>query len=194
MLPKDKMKNKKIIFNLLILVSLSVILSLNVLAFGVSTPYWENNELVVAPGETKEIHFTLQNMVGAEDVTMKVELLEGSEIVELTDDNLEYLVPIGTKDTDVNMQIKMPEDAALDTEYTVVLAFKTVQKSQEGMVQMGGGMEKSFKVVARLHAEEPEVQEEAKAGLSQMQIFFIAIIVIVILIFIYKYKKSHKKK
>ena len=66
---------------LLISFVLLSILTINLVsAFGVSSPVWRGNPLGVSPGKTGTAELTLQNMVGTEDVTVRVILKEGKEI------------------------------------------------------------------------------------------------------------------
>ena len=73
---------------------LFVMASYQVSGFGVSSPYWDEKALVLSPGESKDIVLELQNMVGDEDIVLRAEVEEGSEIVTLVDEDLDYEVPL----------------------------------------------------------------------------------------------------
>ena len=106
------MKCKKMILSLKLLIAILMIIPL-VNAFGVSTPFWGEHQLVMAPGETKDAYVELQNMVGDEDITLKAEITKGSEIATLIDPSTEYLIPSGTRDVKVNIQVTMPKNVPL---------------------------------------------------------------------------------
>ena len=116
------MKNKiKLGFGFLIVLLIIPFVS----SFGVTAPYWDDNPLIMYPGQTKDFSLILQNMVSTEDITLKAELVEGDEIATLTDTNLIYTVPAGRKDIDVNLRVEIPEDITLDKEYKIGVSFKS---------------------------------------------------------------------
>lgn len=63
----------RIIINLCFLITLSISL---ISASGVAVPYWNENPLRLAPGETTIIQLTLQNKVGNDDVTFEATIPE----------------------------------------------------------------------------------------------------------------------
>ena len=65
--------------------------------FGVSADYWDGRPLAVYPGETREVSFALQNMVGGGDVMLEVELSSGWEIATLVNESQVYFLPFGTE-------------------------------------------------------------------------------------------------
>jgi hypothetical protein len=152
----------------------------SVAAFGIATPYWKENPLIMQPGETKDIYFTLQNMVG-NDVTIRVALLEGSPIAELTDSNTDYLIRKGTSDTKVNMRVSIPADEAIGTTHTITLSFATVTSGvTAGGVSVGTSIEKSFDVI---------VGQVTKQGV-QTWMWIVGALAIVILILLLTPKKK----
>ena len=62
------------IYKIIFSITLFILLSYSVFAFGVSSPYWDENPLYLKPGETKEVTMILQNMVGEDDIKMTGEL------------------------------------------------------------------------------------------------------------------------
>ena len=84
------------------------------------------------PGESIDTVLILQNMDGTEDVRLKAELVAGGNIATLADEELEYLVPLGRKDINVNLKITIPEDAVQGERYAVGVSFKETPKEGEG--------------------------------------------------------------
>ena len=153
-------------------------------AFGVTTPYWDDNPLIMQPGQTKDFVLTLQNMVeGSEDIVLKAEMVSGSEIATLVDEELEYLVPFGRKDIEVNLRVIIPEDAQLNKEYTIGVSFKQILEDEGKMVQMAGEVGKNIPVIVKSESEvlpEPEetLEEEEKGFPTAMVVLLLVIIVI----------------
>ncbi|HVY01631.1 MAG TPA: hypothetical protein VHA12_02615 [Candidatus Nanoarchaeia archaeon] len=151
----------------------------SVLALGVTAPYWDERPLNLAPGESKDIQFSLQNMLGDSDVTLKAALIEGQDIATLTDSNLEYTVPFGVKDMPVNMRISIPRSANNGDKYTVGVSFTTVTKSESGQFQLGSAFEKYFDVVV----------EGAPKNYTWIYVIAIAIVLILVWLFV---RRSNK--
>ena len=114
------MKNKIILSFVLSILLFAVGVSATV---GVTSFYYDKNPLIVNPGETKEISFGLQNHGGDADATVKVELADGFNIAEFTDENLEYFIELDGDDVSVPLTIKIPEDAQPGQEWSVGASF-----------------------------------------------------------------------
>jgi hypothetical protein len=153
----------------LVLFSLS-----SVLALGVTAPYWDERPLTLAPGESKDIQFTLQNMLGDSDITLKAALIQGQDIATLTDSNLEYEVPFGAKDVPVNMKISIPRSASQGDKYTIGASFTTITKSESGQFQLGSAFEKYFDVVV-----------VGKAPMNYTWIYVIVIAIVLVLVWVF---------
>jgi hypothetical protein len=151
----------------------------SVSAFGIATPYWRENPLLMQPGESKDVQFTLQNMVG-DDVTIRVALLDGSNVATLTDYTTDYLVKKGTANTKVNMHISIPADSA-GAKHTITMSFSTVTSGASGGVKIGTSIEKSFDVL---------VEKEAKAGAETWMWIVAALALLAIIILLLKPKKA----
>ena len=154
-------------------------------AFGVTAPYWSSNPLVLAPGESKDVSLLLQNMIGDKDVTLMAELVDGDGVASVTDSNLKYLIPFGTKDTKVNLNIRVPEGASEGTKYFVTLGFKQVTESSGEMVQMASGLQKTIPVVVQEPVVESPV-ETTPANQSYSPVVF-AMLLLAVLIVVYLY-------
>lgn len=151
-------------------------------AFGITAPYWETKPLVMLPGESIDLALILQNMDGTEDVVLKAELVSGGNIATLTDEKLEYLVPLGRKDINVNLKITIPEDASPGEKYSVGVSFKEISTDEEGkMVQMTSGITKSIPITVKSEEvlqEETLTPEEEKGFPTAMVILLLVIVVI----------------
>ncbi len=173
--------------NKMIKIALSIFLVLTltsmVYAFGVSSPYWETNPLTMAAGETKIIDLNLQNMVGEEDVNVKVSLKEGSEIASLSEEI--YTVEAQTSDTLVPLRIRIPREKANDS-YKIVAEVRTVTpKGGSGALVLGTGMTVSFDVL---------VSGEIERNYWPVIIITACILAILILIMVFLRKKGEKSK
>lgn len=162
---------------------------------GVTSFYYENNPLMVHPGETKEIMFTLQNHGGDADAIVRVELAAGSEIAKLTDEGLEYVVPLDSDSIPVPMRITIPNDAKPGDEWSVGASFSINYKPKgSGAVQLTSTYFKDFKVIV----EEPTPTAQATKKISLLNSpvlsFIILIIILAILILLINFISKIKKK
>ena len=97
--------------SLVSIITLSLLCSIvpNVLAFAVSSQYYDTNPLYMQPGETVETFFTLQNLAGDRNVTIMARITYGEKIITLLDESDIYNVPLGEKKK-VNFKITIPSD------------------------------------------------------------------------------------
>ena len=142
------MKNKILMASALIIL---VGLISSISAFGVSSPYWNNNPLTMARGETKTVDLTLQNMVGDEKVNVMAEIISGEEILSLNKDA--FVVESGTSEV-IPVKITLSEEITPGTSTGVAIEFKTFNPDSEGGVALGTGMVISFNVVAGEEVDE----------------------------------------
>jgi len=174
------------IMKIILPIFLIVILISLVNAFGVSSPYWEGNPLTMAAGETKTVNLNLQNMVGEEDVNVKVEIKEGLEIASLKEDI--YTVKSKTSDTFVPLKIKIPREAE-NTSYKLVAEVRTVTPGGEGgAVMLGTGMTVAFDVLVSGKVE------SNKFIIIIGACIILAIIIFIIIILRKKFRKKKKSK
>ena len=169
---------------------LLIVLPYSVSAFGVTSPYWDENPLSMSLGQTKNVDLILQNMVGDEDMLLEATLESGSEIASLTDENLRYEVPFGRKDILVGIVLVVPEDASIGDEYSVAVKFRQIALDDGGMVRITGAVTKTFPVhidpVAPV-APEPELApttEEGSALALTMWIIIAVLIAVSIAVFV----------
>jgi hypothetical protein len=189
------MKNNKKTFNkIYISLALLMILSVScVSAFSVSSPYMENKTLNLFPDSgITDLEFVLQNGGGAtENVSIKVSILEGSEIISITNEDDVYAVVPGDK-VPVNFRITLPENVTIGDIYNIRLEFKTVSIGQNGEFGFGTGQEQDFQIVV---IEEVVPKKEIEpTGILLYLIVGILLVLLIIVMFLSKKKKKPSKK
>jgi len=178
------MKNK-----IILLVSLIFASSL-VNAFGASSPYFNNNPLILSPGESKDIEIYLQNMVGDKDITLQAEILLGKEIASFLDTSPNYLISFGKKDIKANLKITIPKEAKDGDKYTISINFKEKKSEKQELLQITGGVTTSFPIIIK------ELQKSPKE--TSTKTFFYLIIstlilsIIIVIVLLIKSVKSRK--
>jgi hypothetical protein len=106
-------------------------------ASGVATPYWDENPLMMYPGESVIIELVLQNMAGEpEDIILKAKISSERDIASLIEEEREYLVPFGRDDIKVPIEIKIPENIEGGGIMEIFVSFTKVEDSTEGMVNV----------------------------------------------------------
>ena len=162
-------------------------------AFGVSTAYWDDNPLKIAPGESKIVVLGLQNGVGTEDVTLKAKLTsDGEGIATIVDENLDYFIPLGGSNS-VTILIEVPEDAKMGIIHKIIVSFTQIASGEGGMVRLAGGIVSDFpvEIVGEKESELYEPGEEK--GFSSFWMIVIALIAVLI-IFVIAKRRNVKNK
>jgi len=154
----------------------------NVFAFGVGSAYHDKHPLEISAGETKLIIFNLQNMPGPEDISLKPEITEGGEIMQLIDDK-DISVPVGAS-IDITAKVIIPIDAKIGEVYPIGITFTTISKSESGAFGLGGSVGKSFNVVIIPTAEQAARAKELKSLSSKIVYWIIGIVVLITIIFL----------
>ncbi len=181
-------KNKKIKM-IILWIFLLVILAFDADAFGVSSPYWDENPLIVNPGDTKEFQMILQNMVGGEDITAEAKVNSGKDILSIADQNTIYKVPFGGNNIPVNLKVSVPENAKPGQEFQVGVSFKTVADNSGG-VAIGTAVDKGFKVKI---AEKPRVtSQSSKTNFNVQPLFGFIIGIAILIILFFILRRYHK--
>lgn len=179
------------------LIVLSILISSYAAAFAVSSTYWSENPLMLYPGETKDFSFTLQNLAGSEDVTLKAMITQGSEVVSIIDSTDIYTVPAGKK-TSVNLRAVIPEGTGVGKVYPFEIVFITVAETEQGAFGIGSSIKQSFNVeVVEKVVEKPQVaeafpQEKPETEISTWIAIAVVIILIIIVIIIILKKRNKK--
>jgi len=167
---------KKISFLIITLLILPLVSS-----FGISSPHWKGNPLELAIGEAKTINLNAQNTLGDEDITIKAEIIEGSEIITLDKDA--FTIKAKSSDTIIPLKIKMPEQSSPGETKNILIEFKTINDNAGG-ISIGTGMSVSFDVIAK-----PKVQDSNKTPIIRI-IITIAILLAISLILFKKRKNK----
>jgi len=194
------MKQNKLLRTGIFALVILLITSLSVAAFGVTAPYWSGNNLNLIPGETREVIFTLQNMVGDEDLTLSMEVSSDKQYVRLLDDSTTYEVPAKTKGVPVRFEVIIPEDAVRGSLIPIKLYFATSVEGTSGQLALGTGITKGFDVfvagASSPVADKPPVfekpQEESVSILSNKEIVA-AIIVILLVAIVWIFLKRSRR-
>jgi len=173
----------------MVLVSLSV-----VSAFGVSTPYWDENPLRLAPGESMDVELVLQNMAGsAGDTTLRAEMADDAGgIASLVDSDLDYFVPFGSDDVKVRARVAVPMNVVDGGTREVVLSFTQVGQEGAGMVSVSGGFTTKFPVFVVATKESVLFQPKPEVEVPQKSYFWVWVLVVVLVLVLvwFAWKKS----
>jgi hypothetical protein len=182
------MKNK-------ISAAVSVLLALILLtglvsAFGVS--YIWGSPLKMHVGESKNIYITLQNRAGEiGDVDARVDILEGQEFVEFTDDSSIYLVPYDGE-ARVNFTVSVPETAEIGDGYWIKLSVTTVSDEETGGMGFALGSGKKIYVEVVPEVIEEEFAEESPEFFGIIAFILIAIVIVAVILIVLVKRKLKK--
>jgi hypothetical protein len=167
----------------------------SVLAFAVSSKYWENNPLTISPGETEKAFIVLQNMAGTETVRAKVTVLEGADIATLDNPEMVYEIPVGEK-VNVNFTITIPAGSitgnavgpiSAEGIYNVIFDVTTVNTAEAGSFGFGAGMQKVIPVSVTL----PVIEKKTIApGMYYLIVGILVLIIAVVGALIVRNKKK----
>lgn len=184
---------------LYLILAMILLVSTNVLAFAISAPYSKDNPLRMYAGETRDVSFVMQNLQGDSDASVVVSLSEGKEIAQITS-GVNYVVPLGTSDTRLNLRIIIPSDASAGATYNVKFSAQSSPVGKEGNIQVGVGYNVDFPVVVLEKSTTPtstpefiEQPQEKSTGMMWAIILIVAIIIVVgAIIWFVKRKKQFK--
>ena len=177
-----------IVMGILILLAITLTLSLSLItAAGVGRPYWNDNPLQLAPGESTIVQLTLQN-TGPENMTFKATIT--SDIAILDDKSDEYFVPSGEIDKSVNIKVEVPEDAEIGTIYKIISSFNQISSGEGGMIRMTGAFTVNFPVEV-VGEEESELYGQPEEGLG---IFWIISIILVLAVMVLALSIRRRRK
>jgi hypothetical protein len=186
--------NKKIYLGMGILL-IGILIMNSVLAFAVSSKYWENNPLIISPGETEKAFIVLQNMAGTETVRARVTVLEGADIATLDNPEIIYEIPVGEK-VNVNFTVTIPADSitgnavgpiSAEGIYNVIFDVTTVNTQDAGSFGFGAGMQKIIPISVVLPLEEKTI---LSPGMYYLIVGVLVLITAVVGILIVRNKKK----
>ena len=167
-------------------------------AFGISTPYWDDNPLKLAPGESKIVSLGLQNNVGSEDVTLRAVLTnDAGGIATIIDESLDYFVPLRGSAV-VSIKVEVPENAENTNPLReVALSFTQIGvEGTGGPVTLAGGFTTKFpiKIVGFTESElyVPPTPEKELFSANFLIILIILIIVVIAIIVFLNMRKNKK--
>lgn len=139
---------------------------------GVANSYWDDNPLKLAPGESTTISLRLQNEE-EEKITMGVSI--NSQIASLVDSD-EYDIPPDRVSVPVYIDVEIPKDAEIGTEYIILVSFKQVASGEGGMLQLSQG------ITGKVPVEVVGEQESELFGKSGGESNFVWVIIIILLL------------
>jgi len=180
---------KRISIKFLLIIVLTIMLCSLVSAVAISLPYHNLNYLKVGPGQTKNVVFGNFQNTGDKDVILSIELIEGDEIAELTDSNLNsFIVRAGVLNVPLNIKVSIPEDAIEGSEYKVTIQYKDITTSEStGMVTMVESKTTSIPVLV-------QKTEEEQISTTWIIVGVLAIIILIVIIkFVLKSKETPAK-
>lgn len=184
-----KKNNLTIIIGILLVLSLASFAS----AISVSKPYMENNQLNLTLGQTKDLEFVLQNGGGAtEPINVKVRIVEGSELIRITDESDIYLVAPGAL-VPVHFQIIVPEGTEFGESYPILIEFLEANLN-ENTLSIGMGIDQSFNVFLAKTPAEIEKERKSKNNMILLGVILLVLIVLILIIITLVKKKKRTKK
>ena len=155
-------------------------------AFAVSAPYMPDKQLILPQNSgATDLQFILQNGGGATDnITVKVNILNGSDIATLTDASDIYTVVPGAQ-IPVNIRINIPSNATVGNSYNVRLEFVTASAGESGQFGFGTGQEQAFTVMV---GEKVAPEKQSSKSLLYIILGILIVLVVIVLILIKRKK------
>ena len=185
--------------NKLILMGITMILSIGiVVALGVNSPYWQDNPLKMYPGESQNVVFSLVNGINEPTTEASVTLIEGSEIAEITSGE-KYVVNPGEKDKNIILNIKIPANAPIESNYSVKFVVRYSPQGDEGNVKLDVEYNVNFPVevvglenASSTNQPTPIKGEENNTTLFILLFIILLVIIIIVIIFIIIKRRSNQ--
>lgn len=156
--------NKRILIGFLSVIVLTIMMCSLVSAFALTSWYHNLNYLKLEPGETKEVVFGAFQNSGDVNVTLDIKLVEGNEIAELTDKNLDsFIIPAGELNVPLHVKVSIPEDAIEDGEqnitYKISIRYQEIKILGDGMITIIESKTSSIPVLVEKSEEEPIIDD-----------------------------------
>jgi len=175
-----------------LLVGILLLLAGNVLAFGVSGLYTPEHPMYVYPGESQEFKMVLQNRGGAvDDVSVKMEMIQGSEVLEVMGSSDMFSVPAGGE-TELNMKVTVPPRAQVNDVYSVNLRFTVLATGEPGTLAFTSSVGRQFNVIVA--QKEILVTEEESAEFQPLLFVTLVAIAALVGVVVFFMKKMKAKK
>ena len=189
-----KQKNKiqkSIVLSLALATSIITILLVmqNVAAAGITSPYWNGFPLKLLPGESKDIQFGLQNLVGEDNITFRANLITGNDVAQITDKNATYLVPAVSKNNYLDLHITIPQSAKIGDKYRVGLSFTTITSGTGGQLNFGTAYDTYFDVLVQNTSQNTQ-NSTANTSSNTLYISIGAVIVLLVILAVVRRKRK----
>lgn len=181
----NKVKNKNLIVSVAIFGMFLLMVNF-ASSFAIGSRYWEDNPILVNPGETVDFLVVLQNIAGeGGDINVQGFLTEGGDIARFTGDSQEYFVPFGEK-KDVNLSVTIPANTTIGEMTNIVISFKIISGEGSEALGLGSSIERTIPVKIVGAASEKAVEGE------DIGVWVWLLIIAVIIIAFWIYKKQSK--
>jgi len=154
----------------------------------VSTEYHNENPLKMAPGETRALRLGWIQNTEDKEVTLDMDLTEGSEIATITNENLDALIIAAkSRDTPLNVNLVIPQDTAEGTEYRITIKLKDISPSEEGGM-IGFTETKTINIPVLVQTE--EIEQPSNNLIWIILIIVLIVIIIAIILLLIKKRKA----
>lgn len=150
-------------------------------AFGVAS---SNTPIMLAPGEEGETSLRLQNMIGEGDINVEAMITFGADIANIIGSN-KYNIKLGSKDTKIQIRIKIPPNAKAGSIYKIRISLKTITAGNATGVSFGTAIEQDIQVIADGKKQNPK---EVTPAISLILIVVMTVISSVVIFLIKRNK------
>jgi len=164
------------------IISMTLVIGMlaSVMAVGV-TGY--SAPVIVKPGESIDLAWRLQNMVGEDSYVVTTTTTASDEInLTLLDESNLYELAEKTEGVRVNFRVTIPEDIEIGTEYVISGSFIFSPKTEEGTLGIGSGIDDTFKITVGDETDDTNVitppRIEAKKTSNLLPIILILLVLI----------------
>ena len=152
--------NKRILIIFLSVIVLIIMMCSLVSALGLSLHYHDKNYLKVEPGETKEVVFGYFQNSEDEDVILDIKLIEGNEIAELTDPNLDsFIIGAGELYVPLHVKVSIPKNAKKGSEYKISIRYEQIRILGDEMITIIQSGTSSIPVLVEKTKGEPIIDD-----------------------------------
>lgn len=179
---------KLFLFGMIILLMIS-----SISAAGVATPYWEENPLKLAPGESTTVTLSLQNMVGNEDMLIEAEISDDAGGLSTIIGSSEYSVPLGSEGIPVKIKVEIPKNAKIGDVHIISLSFQQISSGEGGMLHVAGAFTSKIPVEI-VGSAESELYGKPSEINPFLLLILLVIFIISTLIVVWKIRKNKKSK
>ncbi|MEM3113336.1 MAG: hypothetical protein QXI33_02840 [Candidatus Pacearchaeota archaeon] len=208
------MANKliKLVYLITLILTFIFLSSFTYAYYAVSSPYWNENPLLMYPGESREISLNLQNCPDKSpeckerDENITAQLLEGHEISKILS-GTSYFIPYSSTNESISIKVTIPESTELGSSYRILIRLSSQSPPSNGTIQFGTSYDINFPVLVKSREEianlsriigskitsEPEKKTNL-AGILVISIIILLIIGIMLILglIIYFYRKERQ--